>query len=113
MEFFGIGITEFFVIAMIALLFIKPSELPAIIRSVVKQVQNFRVMSFNVKREILDIYEREIEPEINEFKDNIKGEIEPYKSKVLEDYHDASEEIDEVSRNIDISKPNETEDSKP
>lgn len=105
MDFFGIGISELFVIAMIALIFIKPSELPGVIRGIVKQIQTFRTMSFNVKREIMDIYEKEIEPEVQQIKDNIKDEVEPYKAKLEEEYNVANEQMDEVRKNITTSDP--------
>jgi len=73
MEFFGLGISELLIIVLLALIFIKPEQLPGIIKQIVIGIQKFRQISFNVREELNRVYHDEIEPNVDQIKDKINA----------------------------------------
>lgn len=84
MEFLGLGISELFVIILIGLIFVKPEELPSLIKKIVKGVQQFRQISMNVRNDLTRFYEDEIGSHVDEGRQYIKDSIENVEQKVDE-----------------------------
>lgn len=106
MDFFGIGISEFLFIIFFCLIFFKPEELPGIVRAILSHVKKFRTMSVKVKREIGDIYHREIESKFEEIKEEIEKDTYEFRSKLSEEYDDINHHLENVSKDLDVSKIN-------
>lgn len=99
MEFFGIGISELFIIVIFALLFFKPEEVPGIVRKIIESIKKMRSFSFNVKEEMNKVYEDQIRP----YTEEVKKEFEQH-TKAIET---ASEEIKKEKEKIaDTILPN-------
>lgn len=84
MEFLGLGISELFVIILLGLIFIKPEELPSLIRKIVKGIQQFRQISMNVRNDLTRFYEDEISTHIEEGRQQIRESIEKVEQKVID-----------------------------
>lgn len=104
MDFFGIGISEFLLIAFFCLMFFKPEELPGIVRAVLTHLKKFRTMSSKVKREIGDIYHREIESKYEEIKEELEKDTHEFRSQLSTEYHEIDHQLEKATNNIDLPK---------
>lgn len=112
MDFFGVGISELFIIIIFCLIFFKPEELPGIVRAIISHVKKFRTMTVKVKQEIGDIYHREIESKFEEAKEELEKSTFEFKSQVQEEYRHINHELENVKNEIELSneiKPVDTE----
>lgn len=115
MDFFGIGISELFFIVFFCLIFFRPEEIPGIVRSVVTHVKKFRSMTFKVKKEIGDIYHREVESKFEEAKEELEKETIEFRSKLADEYHEINHGLEHIQKETDLTNINlnATETTKP
>ncbi|PCJ52568.1 MAG: hypothetical protein COA79_23465 [Planctomycetota bacterium] len=100
MEFLGLGISELFVIILIGLIFVKPEELPGLIKKIVRGIQQFRQISMNVRNDLTRFYEDEIGSHIEEGRQQIMDSVEKAEQEVIDiaENTEKSEESEESDR---------------
>lgn len=112
MDFFGLGISELFVIILIGLIFVKPEELPGLIKKIVHGVQQFRQVTSNVRNDLTRFYEDEIGSHIEEGRQKIKDAVEDVKEKVV-DIAEVDEASNESEKNNFTTEDTEITEKKP
>lgn len=100
MEFFGIGISEFFIIVIFALIFFKPEEIPGIVKKAIEGIKKIRSFSFNVKEEMNKVYEDQIRP----YAEEIKKEIEKNANAIETTKETLKKEIESTSDDLKKQK---------
>ena len=90
---FGIGLTEFIVLAVILLLLIGPKELPTVMKSVaqfVKQISKARDEFQDTIRHDEDL--KNIQDSVHEVKKTVQSHVDGIESKIREDIKKLSDE---------------------